>query len=398
MDDNIEKWLDLGLRAIQRSREIANTYDSYFTTLSKIYDAVQKDFLGHITPVDIERLYRRRGYRDYFEANIYGLDSSMAGFHRIGGFLVVPVSASMIYLKARIYRDSWTAEIVDKNYSIRTDIPNSIHDGLSPGVAARKAELAMLRMEVVILEDILEEISRNKLKNAYVFIDGPIVDPPDVIIGDPSEFKKYMDDRAGAVRKLLLGDSEVVGFVKRIMGQMFYNRIVEEIGGDISIPRDEFKNDWTMTSILLMLHSINKCRGLDHCITYTKPLPLESRNIGSFEEQGVHVFYSYVLIKTPSILGPYRVDFVALDEEWDEERLYDKLSMIAQTISKLTLPGNKYPLPVILAHTMCTLPRREARRLLDYISSRFVLEIMRKRGADMLFKIIYPILKSEEEI
>ena len=408
-----EKWLKLGEKALRRGIDIADYFQNYLDSIIEVYDLIKQKYFGIIKEIDFFKIHNRMnketGSDEEIIGTIYGIDSSQAGFHRIGGFLVVPITASKVKLNIKIYKDAGVAEVINNNYAVETDVPNNIHDGLSPEIAARKAHIAMLNMEVYMLDSIYDELNNYDKeemvkKPVLIYIDGPIIDPPDIKI-HVEEFNDYMSSRALAVKKILSLGSNVyiIGFVKRVMGQMFYKRLVEDYSEKIRIERKEFENDWTLSSILLKYHLIKNCSPDEKCVAYTKPLPLDDRNLSFFDEEGLSIYYSYVIFQNFDTIGPYRIDFaipkIELNSSDLEHKLEHTLEEILYITSKTLIPGHKYPLPISLAHTLCTLPRREAKKIIRIITSKLLKELsISKDKGSLTYEFILTLLSSEGEI
>jgi len=383
-----EKWLVLGERALQRSKSLVTDFEiaiEKIKTYSK--ELIDKDLIRTISYNDIYKIHnlivKNTKLSDDFLIRIYGVDSSLGSLERVGGFLLVPISASKIYIDIRIDDPMEHILIIDEDFEVDADIPSNVHDGLSPNIAYRIAELTMLNMEVSMLNKIFIEINQelsDKYIKTYVYLDGPIIDPPDVRYNIDG-FNEYMENRAKTIYKIINSSKKpslVCGFVKRIMGRQFYNELKRELE-EIRL-RPEFENDWTF--LVLALGGILRSQRRN-VVVYTKPLELTGSNIDLFRDYGVTVYYSYFSVKINDIVyNPYRLDIAiptTIKDETIPSKELDWLFKEALYITfKTFIPGSKYPLPIDLAHTTCSIPKKDAKKLLQMIISKTYAEMIRK--------------------
>ncbi len=328
---------------------------------------------------------------------VFGVDSSEGGFQRVGGFLIVPLAAA--YIKYNVLLKQCNSLYANYGKEIITKMPR-LHDGIAPSVARHKAELEMLNMENNILEKIIDEnidtLSSNELrsKDIWVYVDGPIIDPPNLILRGERE-TEFMEKRAILINALIERNVHTIGYVKRIMGTMWFDYISEKYGIDREVA-SYFHNDWSMVTIILSTALAEIYSYIDKeqsVIVFTKPHPVKDFNYNLFNEVGTSIYYSYVVFshsRYRSIIG--RVD-IAVKNNTSIDKVYELLEKtIVFTFSQIPY-GFKYPLPVYLAHIACNIPRREARKLVMETLGKAVFESFRTEPN--LVKTITDLLEAQ---
>ena len=313
---------------------------------------------------------------------VFGIDSSEGGFQRVGGFIIVPIASSCIKYEVNICSDK-KMEFSNAEKYVETLMPK-LHDGIAPSIARYKTELKMLEMETHMMDKVMNYIKAmgsNELENTklWVFIDGPIIDPPNLVIRSEDD-RRYMEERANMISALYSYGANVVGYVKRIMGVMWYKYLDSKYNIS-NVVSEFFHNDWSMATVILS-HALIKLaeqyiyRDTD-VIVYTRPLIVRDKNYSIFEDIGINVYYTYMLIGRSgesSVLG--RIDFIVPSDTPDAT--IDKYIRKILLFTYLQLPpGFRYPLPVYLAHITCNIPRKEAQKLVRETIGKTLFESLR---------------------
>lgn len=313
---------------------------------------------------------------------VFGIDSSEGGFQRVGGFIIVPIASSYIKYEVEILNDKRMRFSNAKKY-VETSMPK-LHDGIAPSIARYKTELKMLEMETRMMDKVrvyLEGMSSSELRGTewWIFIDGPIIDPPNLVIRTEDD-RHYMEERASMIASLHSRGTRVIGYVKRIMGMMWYSYLDDRyhISNEIS---EFFHNDWSLATIILS-HALIRLseqymyRNTD-IIVYTKPLTVRDRNYSTYEDYGLSIYYAYILIGRhgeSSFLG--RIDFV-VTHDIPHESLDTYIKKILLFTYLQTPLGLRYPLPVHLAHITCNIPRKEAQKLVRETIGKTLFESLK---------------------
>ncbi len=177
-----------------------------------------------------------------------------------------------------------------------------------------------------------------KNKPAYVFIDGPIVDPPFIT---PNT---YLEDRCMAIKKVL-ERSFIIGCVKRPRDN-FYKRYLMNILQDSSM---KTKLDAFQTDQYLITMMFTRMRKEGYTYPYfTRPIDVSEVNnlYKMYKEKGVHIvaLFFQTAPRTPIL----RLD-IPLLHPWDGES-NTNIFHIVKAVYSWMYPGLDYPLPVYLAH------------------------------------------------
>jgi hypothetical protein len=193
-------------------------------------------------------------------------------------------------------------------------------------------------------------------KQAYVLIDGPIVDPP------AYREMKYVKDRCNAIRKCMQ-KSSLAGCVKRSRDK-FYIAFLEKETGFRKSELAAFPSD---QHLMLFTFTHLRYHGWKGPI-FTELIDLSKNDVyRSYRKNGVYVgclFFqksisSQVLRLDIPFLKPLR------------PRLAEKMILHAvKAVSEWTLPGQDYPVPIFLAHEKCNIREGCAEVLYDEIITR----------------------------
>jgi len=252
-----------------------------------------------------------------------GVDGSFDLACEIGGTYYFPISACYLSFD----------NSMDMDPKLEISPGSRIHSfrATEANIAYYMASLRSLTLETDILRRGITFESPN-----HVYIDGPIVDPPNRRRGrDYEEYIKFRLDVLTGTQIL------IVGVIKRVKSSYFIiNQLLDSgcLEGNcknlISQLRDKEVLDYIFTSF--MLNNPNE-------IPYTAPIPLnptQSSAYSDYHDAGLEIetFFTQVRVDTP----PIRVEISA--------RFRNVVSEVVAALGKLTLPGHFIPLPVALAH------------------------------------------------
>jgi len=237
-------------------------------------------------------------------------------------------------------------------------------DTIDESGVSRLAEITMMLGEIKALRRIAEKL-RNK-GEAYVLIDGPIIDPP------THYDKDYVEERISALRLCHEGNINVVGFVKRVMGRSLLNRLNKELGEDLI----DFINDLDLLSTI-MFDAVKDKGGpvYTHPMDYGEGDGLNEKaalTYNVYKDMGLQVYFSYY---KPSLKGRiFRVEYASF-KPLEKQELFDKFSQVMCLINRVwTLPGMDEPLPIIIAHNKCNVRRGAAETIYYEIMTRALRE------------------------
>jgi hypothetical protein len=220
------------------------------------------------------------------------------------------------------------------------------------GEAHRMAEILMMLSEIKGFRRTAECLGSER--ESYLFIDGPIIDPP--LYEDPN----YIEERVSAIKFCCEKNVNVVGFVKRIIGANFLSFLKNKLGNE---QLSDFLNDLDLLSTI-MFNAINEYSSpiythpIDQYANIKESLPLSYKR---YKEKGLIIYYSYY---KPSLRGRmFRVELASF-KELKEEEVLENFHKIMTLINKVwTLPGMEEPLPIIISHTKSNVRRGAAETL-----------------------------------
>lgn len=273
------------------------------------------------------------------------------------------------------------AELVD--YPMKEDL----------SLIKKKANLEMMKRETAAINKALSKFLSLKDRNivdpgtpGILITDGPIIDPPQPFKDEM--YEKFINMRTSAIRGLLENDVIPVGFIKRVIGNIFslaYREELEEYKHTLN-SRDTISladiGDYTLGTFLFELkRRVLIEKEISDFILYTEPLEVPESEIKSYKdykEKGLHIYYS--IIKLSGKAYPrrpvYRIEVPFLEEPSKKE-LRETFEDVLKLLYLWTPVGLKYPLPISLAHQMCTIKRAVAKLLVREILTKFVSDNIR---------------------
>ncbi len=205
----------------------------------------------------------------------------------------------------------------------------------------------------------------NNLQKGFIFLDGPIIDPPNL------SYTNYVNFRAEAVCNAIKNDINIIGFVKRYKS----NLIKDKIFPDNVINASDQEIIPILFSILRRNYTFN-----NNDILATKPYPITpdseyvySRNVLDlydtyFKKHGIEerIFASYIQVKEG--VRPIKIEFFASNEE----EAINKLEKLSNLINEISVAGTNLPLPVLLAHKTSLIRKKVAGVLFREVLSRLI--------------------------
>lgn len=201
-------------------------------------------------------------------------------------------------------------------------------------------------------------------KEGYVFIDGPIVDPPKI----RREIKKeYVKDRCESIIKCL-ETSIVIGCVKRSRDEFLINYLKNTIEDEkIKAKLDDFPTDQHL--LAYVFSSLR--RGYGGAL-FTHWIDISSVNdlYKTYKENGVYIICLFFQKSVKSQI--LRLDIPLLEDpsQTSVEKINEKVLEIVKVVDEWTYPSHDYPLPVLLAHEKCSIREGCARVLYEEIITK----------------------------
>lgn len=246
-------------------------------------------------------------------------------------------------------------------------------DASDEGQLNRDISLTMLGMETKLIQLQAENISRDKL--TIIMIDGPIVDPPNIIDNE------YILIRCTALKSCLNEGALIVGIVKSPKDQFFCRYFEDE--HLLKVACTVFKNDFfLMGHVFLQARKEGNINSTVPLRTTSLLLSDKSAIMEKYKDQSIFIWsFFYQESKTGR---PLRIDWCTT-KDLSQDKAEAQSDNIAQQIHNVMYPGIIYPLPVYLAHKKCSIKQGCAEVLYYDIITRsrtlddnsLILEILR---------------------
>lgn len=278
---------------------------------------------------------------------VVGIDGSFQLTGGLGGIWYAPISVARVMFEKGIKGPP----LVDVFWAEISEIIEK--DNPEPRITA---SLKMLTAES---KAILNWGTQNK--PSFVFIDGPIVDPPKIV---PNE--DYIRYRCEGIKKCL-EKSIVIGCVKRSR-ERFYIQYLENILSDNL--EKEYLNQFLTDQHLMAYVFANVRSGQYLGPVFTKWIDISSveRVYEIYKKYGVYVI---CLFFQKDITSPVlRLDIPFTNPPEDNIETAEIVLQAIRATDVWTYPGQDYPLPVILAHEKCNIREGCAQVLYEEIITK----------------------------
>lgn len=201
-------------------------------------------------------------------------------------------------------------------------------------------------LEMLVLESHALMLEAESPQHPRILMDGPVADPP-----FPTS-ETYVQLRTDALKRCLEKNLTVIGCVKRVSDRFIPTVLSSSLDARDLSSFQTFPNDMYLTT-----HSFAKFR-LRH--GYPGPLlsePFEishlTPNHQSYWNQGVGILSGFYQHESNSRVVRVDVPFLRNRVEVGGAAARDAFRCAAGIFHQLTLPGQSYPIPVMLAHEKC---------------------------------------------
>lgn len=287
---------------------------------------------------------------EYYQP-IFGVDGSMVLIKGIGKKFFALISVSQVIFEKGLL-DIENPRI---NLSVSMETIEEIYE-VSPKTQA------IIRM--MIGESKAINILVNRFQDGFIFIDGPLIDPPNITDNN------YVRYRSEVFMNALKTSVELIGFVKRYKSY--------QLSSKLELKESSHSSDQELIPILFSIIRKN-----DYCssndIIATKPYALSlndyiySRNVIEsyrevLDELGVREFIYSSYVQVLHGLRPIKIEFFAKNNRDAEE----KLKLLASLIKKISIAGTNLPLPILLAHKTSLIRKKVAEVLFREVISRIL--------------------------
>ncbi|USG99384.1 DNA double-strand break repair nuclease NurA [Thermococcus argininiproducens] len=276
-----------------------------------------------------------------------GIDGSFQVVGGLGGKWYVPLSSVTIYFE----------DYLSKKPTIKYFATIETIEAIDESQAKKYASYLMLGLET----DEIDKFVSKTPESSYIFLDGPIVDPPVMSENPYLDPSHYTEVRVDAIKNGIIHGHILVGCMKRIRDRQFVYYLEKIFDTNLSI----FHNDlYLVGSLFKQYRTQNNFYGP----LYTEPFVQDKINTDDmyrkYYQKGIHIYsFFYQKDAFSSIL---RVDIAQLDNKINKREFTDLLNALTFWI----LPGHGLPLPALLAHEKCTIKEGCAQVLYDEILTK----------------------------
>jgi len=276
-----------------------------------------------------------------------GIDGSLQPLEGFGGYWFVPTSCSRI-----LFEHGPTSEPKVTVAATIEKIKEYEHFGVGG-----EAIFRMMTAETKAIMNWAE--THDASRKSVVFIDGPIVDPPQFTD------QNYVKYRCEALSKCLAKKALVIGCVKRMKAQFFINFLAEKFTSKVD--KNLIMNFAWDSQLVTALFSKLVLSGVDGILSTTAVNTSDTDAAHkAYHDAGIDV-YSFYMQKAASS-RPIRLDFPVLNDT--KINVKEISTKILKTTYAWSYPGIDVPLPVFLAHSKCEIRRGCAEKLYDEIITR----------------------------
>lgn len=277
-----------------------------------------------------------------------GIDGSCQQVGGFGGRWFVPISCAIIKALA--------GTITDLDVEVTAGI-EELQQKEFQNVAADVSKLMM-----AVETKAISSWARRAPANSFVFLDGPIIDPPSC--KDPV----YVNLRYAAIAACQAKGMTVVGCVKSSFDTVFRDYVRK------LLPATDTKSDVrasmfpTDTHLLVFVLSALASKSAAPGVYLTSPIPLEDNAVSKlYSQKGLRVVLTYLQKDVGARL--LRVE-CAIPRDLDEAQIPAFLNPVIDLVVATTYPGYYLPLPVQMAHEKCNIRQGCAEVLYDEIMTR----------------------------
>jgi len=325
------------------------------TLIKLVYDAInkgekvqgdmnrlQKNAEKIVTYLEKESFFKKKIHEINYPIRAVGIDGSFQLVGGAGGQWFSPISVARIIFDQGL----GTQPEVDVFWAGIEEIEEK--DDPKPNIAAT--------MKMLIVEGTALLNWGTLGKEAIVFIDGPVVDPPVFSIGG----REYVKDRCKALNKCL-EKSILIGIVKRSRDNFIRDGIIKKIPKLKNILY-QYPSDQHLMAYLFSTIRMEEYNGP----IYTNFIKVSESNTlyKEYNKNNIDVYVSFFQKDTMSQV--IRLDF-SIEKEKNIDDVFNK--SIKATYDWI-YPYQNYPLPIILAHNKCNIREGCAQVLYEEILTR----------------------------
>jgi len=286
---------------------------------------------------------------ELFEKRTVGIDGSFQLVGGAGGKWYAPVSVALVIFENGL------------DDQPRINIFWAGIEELDETEDAELKRVASLRMLIAESKAILNWATQDK--QSFVFIDGPIVDPPSKSSED------YVKDRCEGIKKCL-EKSTVIGCVKRSRDRFYIQHLENLLSNTVSDIKDDLNKFLTDQYFMLYIFAHARSKGGYDGPLFTKWIDISSANndYELYKKHGIHI--ACLFFQKSRVSPVLRLDIPLLNPPQTDPKTNEIVLQAIKVTDTWTYPGQDYPLPVILAHEKCNIREGCAQVLYEEIITK----------------------------
>ncbi len=389
----------IAITLVKKAAEKKRKHYEFLKLLKKNTEILIDDI---IEKPDVARLLRKIDPREpfkqeYLQTPMIGTDGSYQVVGGKGNRYYVMVTAVIVVLPRGVKTSADNIKIIYPEKGI--DVI-SFDDPTFGELTNNIAEDIMMLYETNALHNIPKIIKQSDKKIFYVFIDGPITDPPRELtekglgilsglsgIGSTEDYIKF---RVDAMLNIYHNSLLVVGYVKAVRNASLLRNTLASKGINKSL-LDKYSGDSELAKLLLLeyLSMDNDTNGY----AYIGPFKAVGDLYKQYMNHGLAIYYIYGLNRLRNRV--FRLEIGIPNEVDSEEKIEELFSKLYLVSIGSTLPGQNHPLPIILAHEKCKIRRGAAELIYDLVISGLTKDILTSKSADTDKKILISMLEEE---
>mgnify|MGYP000244576079 CR=1 FL=1 len=236
------------------------------------------------------------------------------------------------------------------------------------------SEDLMLELETKAIRRFINREVPSTVKESYLILDGPIVDPPRPPLGGD---ESYIDLRAFSIREGLIASNKVytLGYVKKVSGSIFKSYVEENLNRKFD--GFNYDLDFVGSCLIYLLSTVAPLESKNNIIYYTVPIELPhdlsdsfSKTYSMYRNCNLYVFYTYSMLGGKTSI--FRLD-IAFDRYPTEAELLKRTEDALKIIYSSTLPGMRHPIQIIIAHNKANIRKGAAEILFQEIMTRGIV-------------------------
>ncbi len=364
-------------------------------TTRKVIDMIDK--LGYSSKI-VGISFDRDMFREYSEKPLGGIDGSFQIVGGRGNTYYVMLTAVIVKLRKGIY---------SRENEIKIHYPENGIDVVSfndPTYGEKTSEIAediMMYYETSALLNLVNNCKEGECYNS--FIDGPIVDPPrdpteqgSRILNERYNITDYFEFRSKPFIEAFnyIDHTFLTGYVKVPRNDRLLKDAFTKMGIDNELLK-KYSGDSELAKMILteLIFEASAPKNIE-IYGYIGPFKAEGGIYQKYMENDLAIYYIYGMNRPRT--GVFRLE-IGFPRDFSDDRFIDKIFEYAYRVAiSSTLPGNRHPLPVALAHRKCHISKGAAEVIYEMILSNLIKDTLSKTSNHVEMRKYINMFQEEE--